>query len=212
MIGGRLFSGLAIPLLGIRVKVEGVENLDQRPCVFISNHQNNLDLVAMGNICPPRTVTLGKKELLLIPVFGLVYWLCGNILIDRGHKRKARKSMEKVTSAIRDKNISVWIMPEGTRSRGRGLLPFKKGAFRTAVDASVPIVPICFNNYHSSLELNNWFSGTIHCRVLEPVETQGLGREDVDHLMEKSFSLMSECIKELDEITNSNLNRLRKES
>ncbi len=47
------------------------------------------------------------------------------------------------------------MFPEGTRSRGRGLLPLKTGAFRTAIQANVPIVPICASNQVGTINLKS---------------------------------------------------------
>jgi 1-acyl-sn-glycerol-3-phosphate acyltransferase len=170
-----------------------------RPCVFVSNHQNNIDLVAGSLGLPHRTVSLGKTSILYIPLFGLFYWLSGNILINRSNKRKAKQSMEKVTEAIKEKNISVWIMPEGTRSRGRGLMPFKTGAFRTAIDAGVAIVPICFNSYAKTANFSLWRSGAIVCQVLEPIETTGMDKSDAAELAKKCNAIMANAIEKLDQ-------------
>lgn len=195
---GRLFGLPLFKVFGMSLKIRGENYLNERPCVFISNHQNNMDLIVMGAICPPRTVTLGKIEILYIPLFGLVYWLFGNILIVRGNKQKSKKSMVKVTETIRNKDISVWIMPEGTRSRGRGLLPFKSGAFRTAIDAQVPIVPICLNNYHHLIDPKKVKSGVVNCEVLPPIETKGLSMSDASDLAKRCHELMKNKIDQLD--------------
>ncbi|TNE96113.1 MAG: 1-acyl-sn-glycerol-3-phosphate acyltransferase, partial [Deltaproteobacteria bacterium] len=115
---GRLFGKVIAPVMGVSFELRGKEILDNnRPMVMIAPHQNNLDLIIGGLGIPARTVSLGKIQLLQIPVFGWFYWLSGNILINRTNKRKAKYSMEKVTENIQGKNISIWIMPEGTRSR-----------------------------------------------------------------------------------------------
>ena len=73
---------------------------------------------------------------------GELYWLTGNILIDRANRSKAMDTISQVAEQIKKNKVSVWMFPEGTRSRGRGLLPFKTGAFHAAIAAQVPIVPI----------------------------------------------------------------------
>ncbi len=75
-----------------------------------------------------------------------MYWVTGNILIDRENRTKAHGTMNEVARRIHDDDLSVWMFPEGTRSRGRGLLPFKTGAFYAAIAAGVPIVPVVCSN------------------------------------------------------------------
>lgn len=69
--------------------------------------------------------------------------------------------MNKVGEIIRERQISIWMFPEGTRSRGRGLLPFKTGAFHTAIAAGVPIVPIVCSSLHNKVDLNRWNNGVV---------------------------------------------------
>lgn len=162
------FLNYAFPLLGLKLEVEGREHLyKHRPCVAISNHQTGLDVFIGTAMVPPRMVSMGKKSLRLIPIFGQMYWLSGNVLIDRANKRKAMGVMDKVASEMHQRDLSVWIMPEGTRSRGRGILPFKRGAFYLAQRAGVALVPIVVSDY-KNLNFRKWKSGTIKIKVLPP--------------------------------------------
>lgn len=186
-------------ILGIKIEVRGRDIMDaNRPCVFISNHQDNLDIFAGATALPDRTVSIGKRDILLIPFFGLYYWLSGNILINRSNKKSAFKTMDIAADTIKNKKVSVWIMPEGTRSRGRGLLPFKKGPFITAIKAGVPIVPVAWNNYISDVNLNKWHAGTIILQALPPISTDGLRTEDATRLKDEAFELLSREIAKLD--------------
>ena len=74
-------------------------------------------------------MSIGKKSILWMPLFGQIYWLSGNILIDRANRARAFETLAQTAVKIKEKCLSIWIFPEGTRSRGRGLLPFKAGAF-----------------------------------------------------------------------------------
>ncbi|WP_204271450.1 1-acyl-sn-glycerol-3-phosphate acyltransferase, partial [Citrobacter freundii] len=66
------------------------------PSIYIGNHQNNFDMVTMSNAVQPNTVTVGKKSLVFIPFFGQLYWITGNILIDRGNRSKAHSTITQV--------------------------------------------------------------------------------------------------------------------
>ncbi|MCP3673274.1 MAG: 1-acylglycerol-3-phosphate O-acyltransferase [Gammaproteobacteria bacterium] len=187
-------------IMGLKYICRDSEHLDShRPCVFVSNHQDNVDLIAGSLTIPRKTVSLGKDAIMFIPIFGLFYWLSGNIFINRTNSKKAKKSMTKVTNAINNNGTSVWIMPEGTRKKEIGLLPFKTGAFRTAIDAGVPIVPICFNSYGGTANYNKLNAGTIACQVLEPIQTTGLHKIDATKLAKDCFDLMSATIEQLDQ-------------
>ncbi|MCG8613423.1 MAG: 1-acyl-sn-glycerol-3-phosphate acyltransferase, partial [Pseudomonadales bacterium] len=93
----RIFSWGGIRLLGLKLRIQGQEHLSKEPCIYVANHQDNLDLFVFGSMVPPRTVTIGKKSLKFIPFFGQLYWLAGNILIDRESPKKAMVMMDKMT-------------------------------------------------------------------------------------------------------------------
>lgn len=191
--------GWARHLLGIEVDLRNKEILDPaRPCVFISNHQDNLDIIPGGYTLPKNTVTIGKRSLIFLPFFGQFFWLSGNILIDRKNKKRAFETMDVAANTIRNKKISVWIMPEGTRSKGRGLLPFKKGPFITAIKAQVPIVPIAISTYTKHLSLGSWNAGKIIVQVLPPIPTVGLQAHDAETIKNQAYQMMKEAIEKID--------------
>lgn len=191
-------------LLGIEIDLRNKEILDPaKPCVFISNHQDNLDIFPGGYTLPTNTVTIGKKSIIFIPFFGQFFWLSGNLLIDRKNRKRAFETMDVAVNAIREKKISVWIMPEGTRSKGRGVLPFKKGPFITAIKAQVPIVPIAISTYTKHIKIGRWHAGKIIVQVLPPISTIGLTPDDANTIKDQAFHLMRETVFQLDkEIAN----------
>ncbi|MDU6925100.1 1-acylglycerol-3-phosphate O-acyltransferase [Franconibacter helveticus 513] len=194
---GHLFGRLA-PVFGLKVetrKPEGAEKYGN--AIYIGNHQNNYDMVTAANIVQPPTVTVGKKSLVWIPFFGQLYWLTGNILIDRDNRAKAHTTIATVVSQIRKRNISVWMFPEGTRSRGRGLLPFKTGAFHAAIAAGVPIVPVCVSNTSNKINLNRWNNGLVIVEMLPPIDTSAWSKDQVRDLAAHCRQLMEAKIDEL---------------
>jgi len=159
------------------------------PAVYMSNHQDNIDFFYGAACIPPRTVLIAKKAIKWIPFFGQAFWLSGNILLDRENAVKAKASMKKVTERVKNESLSMWILPEGTRSKGRGLLPFKKGGFITAIECQIPIVPVVWNDYIGKLNFNKIHSGKIISQVLDPIPTEGLTRDDLDELVSKVHKL-----------------------
>lgn len=182
-------------LLGMRRPVYGAENMPRdRPTVIIANHQQNDDLFLMGDLLPPRTVAVGKSSLVWLPFFGQVFWLGGNIILNRGRSRQAVGIMQATSEAINRQNKSIWIFPEGTRSRGRGLGKFKKGAFHTALAAGAPITMVCVGHYHEQTAGVSGRRVPVPVRILPPVETRGLTSDDLPQLMEQCRQQMAEAI------------------
>lgn len=191
--------GAAKPLLGLKTTVAGLENLPRgTSCIYIANHQHNLDLFVLGSMVQPGTVTIGKTSLKYIPFFGQLFWLSGNLFIDRGNNEKAMQTMQKAKQLIREKKLSVWVFPEGTRNKGHNLLPFKKGAFLTAMELGLPIVPICASSYPRNIQLNRLNAGEVHIEVLPAISLDGLGKNDLPMLMQTCHQQMQDTIRRLD--------------
>jgi len=192
------FLGKIPTLLGVEVEVripESVKNMG--PAVWAANHQNSYDLFTHANAVLPGTVSVGKKSLKWIPFFGQMYWLTGNILIDRKNTNKAINTIDLTADKIKKDKLSVWMFPEGTRSRGKGLLPLKTGAFRTAIQAGVPIVPICASNQVGTINLNRWDNGKIIIEFLDPIELDDGSREKLRAVVNETYTLMYNKIEQL---------------
>ncbi|KXI27475.1 1-acylglycerol-3-phosphate O-acyltransferase [Paraglaciecola hydrolytica] len=165
---GKLYSSVVF-FLGLKIELRIPPSVVQGgPFVFIANHQNSYDLLTICAAAQKGTVTVGKKSLKWIPIFGWVYWLSGNIMIDRKDSGKAQDTLQGAVKKIQNRKLSVWFFPEGTRSYGRGLLPFKSGAFRLAKACNEPIVTIAASNLHNKIKLNRWDNGTLLIEASEP--------------------------------------------
>lgn len=197
---GLVFCRGLTRMMGWRVEVENRERLEAlRPCVIVGNHQSFLDVVTFGSVFPRSTVSAGKREIGKIPVFGWFYRLSGNLIIDRGDARQARESLDAAAAAMRDEKIAVWFMPEGHRNTAPELLMFKSGAFRLAVAAQAPIIPIVCEPLTVVIDTKRHLArrGRLRVRVLEPVPTEGLTVRDVPPLV---FSVRASMQATLDEL------------
>ncbi|KAK3990175.1 hypothetical protein QBC44DRAFT_239716 [Cladorrhinum sp. PSN332] len=193
---GRSFKLFMKLSTGVSFSLEDPKNYinTTRPAVFVGNHQTELDVLMLGSIFPKWCSVTAKSSLKNVPFLGWFMWLSGSIFIDRKNTKDAREAMAGAANEIRNKKQSVYMFPEGTRSYSKEpeLLPFKKGAFHLAVQAQVPIVPIVVANYSHILWVKGLIfrSGTIPCKVLEPISTKGLTSADVDDLTRNTRELM----------------------
>ncbi|MCW8091731.1 1-acylglycerol-3-phosphate O-acyltransferase [Alteromonas sp. ASW11-130] len=165
---GQAYSQMA-KILGLKIIIRRSEAVKPRvPYVFIANHQNSYDIITICKAALPGVVTIGKKSLKWIPIFGQIYWLSGNILIDRKNTGRARDTLKVAASKVNEKHASVWLFPEGTRSYGRGVLPFKSGAFRLAKDTAEPVVMVTASNMHGKINWNRWNNGILLIDIAAP--------------------------------------------
>ena len=114
------------------------------------------------------------------------------------HKFNEHQTVEKVVERIKARGTSIWMFPEGTRSQGRGLLPFKAGAFHTAVQAEVPVVPIVCSSYFGQIDLNRWDNGEVLLEVMAPVCSKERGAAGIRELSEVCRARMEAKLAELD--------------
>ncbi|MGI9124409.1 MAG: HAD-IB family hydrolase/lysophospholipid acyltransferase family protein [Mycobacterium sp.] len=165
------FPQMLLALNGVRTNVLGEENLKKkRPAVFIFNHRNNFDPVLAGSLIKDNWTGVGKKELQNDPVVGTLGKLVDTVFIDRDDPKKAVESL-KQAEELTKKGLSVLIAPEGTRLDTRTVGPFKKGPFRLAMAAGVPIVPIVIRNAEqiSARDSSTLHPGTVDVVVYPPI-------------------------------------------
>jgi len=137
-ISGAYFSAR---LAGMKIKVEGREKIPLGTCLFLANHTSFVDPVPIVWAIHRRTAILLKRSLLSIPIIGWAFRIAKYVPVDRANARSGIASAELATERLKQ-GISFLVYPEGTRSYGGRLLPFKKAIFAIAINAKVPIVPL----------------------------------------------------------------------
>jgi 1-acyl-sn-glycerol-3-phosphate acyltransferase len=203
-IAGQLYSLMAkVVGLKIVIKKDPAVKLNE-PYVFIANHQNSFDVITICKAALPGVVTIGKKSLKWIPIFGQIYWLSGNILIDRKNSGRARNTLDVAANKIANKKTSVWLFPEGTRSYGRGILPFKQGAFRLAKSTNEPVVMVTASNMHKKVKWNRWNNGIVLIDIAAP---QPL---DEEHSIKEWMVHFNDQMKQKFEQVNAQVDELEK--
>jgi len=199
MIWIRSFGFVMTRFLGWTVEVENrATMLETRPAVVVGNHQSNLDIATWATFFPDRSVAVGKKEILKIPIFGWLWKVSTHILIDRSNAIAARESLRAAAERIRSESLSVWVLPEGHRNSKPEMLPFKKGAFHLAIAAQVPVVPFVTSPMWTVLDAHRWMvrPGVVRVRFLTPIPTDGMTDADVDRLSLAARTAMEEVRRE----------------
>ncbi|MBW1979851.1 MAG: 1-acyl-sn-glycerol-3-phosphate acyltransferase [Deltaproteobacteria bacterium] len=181
----RFWSRCLLLASGIRLEVEGLENIDpQQSYVFAANHQSQFDIFALLVSLPVQFRWLAKAELFRIPIFGSAMKGAGYIPIDRSDRKAAFKSIDVAAAQVR-RGTSIVIFPEGTRSVDGKLRSFKKGGFFLAIKSKRPIVPISISGSHKILAKGSFrvHSGTITIKIGKPIATASLNPQDREWLI-----------------------------
>jgi 1-acyl-sn-glycerol-3-phosphate acyltransferase len=146
---------LMLRMVGIRVHVEGLENVPPCVCIFAANHISAIDPLAFIPAIPRRVAILVKKELFRIPVFGAAMKAAQFVPVDRSDRESAAASVDLSVEQLKH-GTSFAIYPEGTRSPDGRLRPLKKGVFIMAVGAGVPIVPVSIAGAQKIMQKGTW--------------------------------------------------------
>jgi len=141
---GRMVIGLARWVVGIRFRVEGLENLPREPAVVLAKHQSAWETIAFQQIFPPLSFVL-RKSLLYIPFFGWGLALFSPIAIDRGAGREALKQLEALGRERLDAGFWVLVFPEGTRVGVGEKGDYQIGGAWLAAKCGAPVVPVAHN-------------------------------------------------------------------
>ena len=172
---------LMLAASGVRLNVIGEENLtEQRPAVFIFNHRNNFDALITAALIRDNWTAVAKKELAGDPIYGTLGRLMDTVYVDRDDPAAAVESLHNA-EGLAKKGLSVLISPEGTRLDTTEVGPFKKGPFRIAMAAGIPIVPVVIRNAEviaarNSSTLN---PGTVDVVVLPPISVADWTLDDL---------------------------------
>ncbi len=128
---------------GVRVVVEGEAGVPRdTPCLYMANHQSNLDPPLLAGVQPANSAMMVKDSLMRIPLFGYAMRLAHCVPVERSGKLESAKQSLKAARGVLSSGLSMTIFPEGTRSTNQELLPFKKGPFFLAMQTGVPVVPV----------------------------------------------------------------------
>ncbi|GAB6068174.1 AMP-binding protein [Methylothermus subterraneus] len=164
---------------GISLRAEGLDHLPaaERPCIYVSNHASYLDGAAVLALIPRRFGFVAKREFTSQFIAGTFLKRIGCEFVERSSEHSVQDAKRLMQAAKRGR--SLWFFPEGTFTRRPGLLPFRLGAFMTAAEAGLPVVPVTIRGTRQILRADSWFPrpGAISLIVSPPIFPQAVARE-----------------------------------
>ncbi|MEO1023037.1 MAG: lysophospholipid acyltransferase family protein [Bacteroidota bacterium] len=178
----RFIGRSSLRIMGIRFNVKHHHSQPyQKPAVYTINHSSTLDILTLLAIGLPRVRFVAKWELQYFPFFFIIGRLTGQVFIKRQNREHAVGQLMNTYNRLTRNQLSIMVAPEGSRKHPGIIGPFKKGAFRLAIDLGYPIVPIYFEgnselSYEGSLIANH---GTVTAHVHPPVETSSWKQESI---------------------------------
>ena len=133
------FARLFFRVAGIPLLIEGLDRLPSAPCVVVANHASYLDGVVACAALPPEFAFVIKKEMVRVPLAGLLLRRLGSEFVDRFDRQQSANDARRVLKTAAT-GQSLVFFPEGTFTASRQIGKFLRGAFATAARAQMPIV------------------------------------------------------------------------
>ncbi|MCC7496242.1 MAG: 1-acyl-sn-glycerol-3-phosphate acyltransferase [Bryobacterales bacterium] len=183
----RIWARMLLAISGVRVRVEGLEQIDPRaPYVIASNHLSYMDTPVVLAWIPLQFRFLAKRGLFRIPFLGTHLHRAGHIPVPREDARAAVKTLNDAGRIVRERGVSILVFPEGGRSPA-AMRPFKEGAAYIAIRAGAPIVPVALVGTRPVLPMGSVHvrSGHVTVRIARPIPTAGLKIHDRSALTEQ---------------------------
>jgi 1-acyl-sn-glycerol-3-phosphate acyltransferase len=184
-------------LAGCGPTVRGLQHVPRGSAVLVANHSSYLDVVALVASVPLDLRFVAKRELLAVPIVGAVLRKAPHLTVDRVDLSRGVADAGRVTAALRDGAV-VCAFPEGTFVRRPGLLPFRLGAFKAAVEAGCPIVPVVVRGTREILPADTWRPrpGRIEVTVLPPLTVADEGWREIVRLRDATRAAIATTLHE----------------
>ncbi len=182
-----------------RYKISGLENLDPNgKYVIMMNHNAMMDVPTLY-FTPLDFRWVSKRQVFQIPFFGQLLVLHGDIAIERGNPAKAMKLVMQRGLKWLNRDVSVSIFPEGTRSKTGDIGRFKSGGFRLAKEAEVEILPVVVKGTRYLLNKNGTLNvgRKIEIEVLPPVSKERVKNTDMKILIDEVHDSMAAKLEEM---------------
>ena len=175
------------------VEVAGRSNVDPgRSYVVVANHQSLYDIVAVYGWLGLDLRWVMKRELRKVPGLGLASERLGHIFVDRSSRRAAVETLASARRRLAE-GASVLFFPEGTRSPDGEVAPFKRGAFRMALDLGLPILPMTIIGTRDVLPpgSRDLRPGAARLLIHPPIETADWSQERLGELTERAREIIA---------------------
>ncbi len=167
----RVWSWLILHTCGVRMEVEGIENLEQfESFILVSNHKSLFDILALSSLIPRELRFVAKREIQKIPIIGFILGRCGNIVIDReSGGREIRRALEVIRNGY-----SICVFAEGHRFNDDRVHRFSEGAAWLGIVSKLPCVPIAISGTMPIMPRGSKFVNPgrrIRISIGKPIET-----------------------------------------
>lgn len=176
-----------------KITVKGEENIpDDRAVLYVSNHRSIFDILINYIYMKRPTGFISKVEMKKVPIFNMWMKNIGCLFLDRKDIRQGMQTILKAIDSVK-KGTSIFIFPEGTRSKVEGeFLPFKGGSFKIAEKSLCDVIPVTIVGSGNIFEDHKPRVKKTHVTIEygKPFVTKDMSREEIKALPESARQLI----------------------
>ena len=181
-------------ITGMKTVAEGKENMPQDEAVlYVGNHLSLFDIIVLYPIMRKNTGFIAKKEIKKVPILSQLMNFVHCIFLDRDDPRDGLRMIKEASELIKN-GTSVFLFPEGTRSKNGEILDFKTGGFKIVEKTHCKVVPVRIDYEKEVFEnhLPKFYSNTAHVKFLEPIDTEGMSKREIKELAVQVHDILKE--------------------
>lgn len=144
---------MILRIAGVKIEVSGLDNIPDEACLYVGNHNSYFDILVTETVIPTGTGFVSKDSLKKIPGLSSWMYLIHCLFLNRTDVREGLKMIMTGADYLKE-GYSMFIFPEGTRSRDGHIGEFKGGSLKMAQKADAPIVPVAISGSSTIFEKN----------------------------------------------------------
>lgn len=190
----------AVGMRIMRVKYD-LQDFDKIPegkqMLFVCNHRSNFDpLLSWKVLAKHYPSFISKAENFKIPFYGRIIRRCCMMAIDRENPRNAMMTIDRASKLLKADEVSIFVYPEGTRSKKCKLLPFHSGVFKIAQKANVPVVVMTIQGSEKIKNNYPWRSTKVRFKVLEVLDAEHVKSSKTSDISDEARALIAKDLEE----------------
>ncbi len=171
----RAMARCCVRLCGIRLQVDGLEQMMKTTGVFVANHASYVDSIVLAAVLPMPVGFVAKQELAAHRLAGPLLRRLGAVFVERFDARQGVDDVRRLAEVVGQRPL--FFFAEGTFTRQSGLRPFRLGAFQIAIQKGLAVTPVAMAGTREILRDESWLPrrGTVRVTVCAPIVAAGDG-------------------------------------
>lgn len=191
-------TGIGMRIMRIRYDLQGLDQIPEgTQMLFVCNHRSNFDPLISWRILRKHYPSfISKESNFKVPFYGRIIRRCCMMSIDRENPRNAMMTIDRASKLLKANEVSIFVYPEGTRSKHCKLLPFHNGVFKIAQKANVPVVVLTIQGSEKVSKNYPWHSTKVRLKVVGILDAEHVKSSKTSDISEEARDMIAKDLEE----------------